>query len=228
MRRLLNGLWSLNKTGGPWRLVPQACGHWSPIEGDCTRGRRDGVWARVMATLRQWERRDRGHHPEPAAGSLDSQRLKTAPPTEASGVDGTTQLKGRTRQILGDTLGVSMAGVGTSAATAARLGVVAWLSQSVAEGVKRRRTRGGDGADPAEWLEAWVRGVQQTPNMALEATTTTEGQGFPVIPWRGAVERTFAWRLKDRRHRRDDARLTAHSVALIQMSMIRLVLHRWA
>jgi putative transposase len=49
-----------------------------------------------------------------------------------------------------------------------------------------------------------------------------------VIPWRWAVERTFAWLLNDRRHSRDDERLTANSAAMIQMSMIRLLLNRWA
>jgi transposase len=49
-----------------------------------------------------------------------------------------------------------------------------------------------------------------------------------MIPWRWAVERTFAWLLNDRRHRRDEESLTAYSVAMIQISMIQLLLNRWA
>jgi putative transposase len=109
-----------------------------------------------------------------------------------------------------------------------RLGVVEWLSQYCADGVKRLRNIWVDGAYPAEWLEEWVRGLKQTHKIDLEATTNQEGKGFQVIPWRWAVERTLAWLLNDRRHRRDDERLAANSATMIQMSMIRLLLNRWA
>jgi putative transposase len=57
VRRMLNGIMYLNKTGCQGRLVPKEFGHWSTIYGYFKRWRRDGVWARVMETLRQWERR---------------------------------------------------------------------------------------------------------------------------------------------------------------------------
>jgi putative transposase len=72
LRRIVNGLLYVNKTGGQCRLVPKACGHGNTIDGDVKRWRRDGVWARVMETRRQWERRGLGRKPEPSAGSLDS------------------------------------------------------------------------------------------------------------------------------------------------------------
>ena len=31
VRRRLNGILYLNKTGGQWRLVPKALGHWSTL-----------------------------------------------------------------------------------------------------------------------------------------------------------------------------------------------------
>ena len=65
VRRMLNGILYLNKTGCQWRLVPKEFGHWSTIYGYFKRWRRDGVWARVMETLRQWERRYLGRKPEP-------------------------------------------------------------------------------------------------------------------------------------------------------------------
>jgi hypothetical protein len=42
----------------------------------------------------------------------------------------------------------------------------------------------------------------------------------------GHIERTFAWLLNAQRHSRNDERLTANRVAMIQMSMIRLLLNR--
>jgi putative transposase len=228
VRRRLNGIWYLNKTGCPWRLVPKAFGHWSTIDRSFKRWRRDGVWARVMEALRQEERRDLGRPTEPSAGSMDSQRIKTATPREDLGFDGNNKSKGRKRQILVDTLGLIIAVVVTSADTDERLGLVELLSQYCAEGVKRRRTIWVDGAYPAAWLEEWVRGLKHTHTIDLEATTNTEGKGVHVIPWRWAVERTCAWLRNDRRQSRDDERLTANSAAMIQISMIRLLLNRWA
>ena len=57
-----------------------------------------------MDALRQEERRDLGRQPEPSAGSIDSQRIKTATQREDIGVDGHKKLKGRTRHLLVDTL----------------------------------------------------------------------------------------------------------------------------
>jgi transposase len=57
VRRILNGILYLNKTGCQWRMIPQEFGNWSTIYGYCKRWRRAAVWARLMETLRQWERR---------------------------------------------------------------------------------------------------------------------------------------------------------------------------
>jgi hypothetical protein len=181
-----------------------------------------------MEALRQGARRDRRRQPAPSAGSVDSPRLKTATPREDIDVDGHHKITGRQRQILVDALGLISAVVVTSADIDDRRGWVEWLSPSCAAGVKRWRTIGVDGASPAEGREAWGRGVKQTHPIDGEATPNHGGKGFPVMLWRWAVARTFAWRLNDRRHRRDEARLTAKSVAMSQMRLIRLVLHRWA
>jgi putative transposase len=53
MRRIVNGILDVNKTGCQWRLVPKAYGHWNTIHGYWKRWRRDDVWACVMETLRQ-------------------------------------------------------------------------------------------------------------------------------------------------------------------------------
>ena len=198
------------------------------IYGSFKRWRRGGVWARLMETLRQWERRCVGRLPEPSAGSGDWQSIKTATQHEDIGFDGNKKSKGRKRPLLVDPLGLIIAGVVTDAGTDDRLGLVELLTQYFADGVKRLRKLWVDGASPAEWLDEWVCGVKQTHKLALEATTHQEGKGFQVVPWRWAVERTFAWLLNNRRHSKDYERLTVNSAAMIQISMIRLLLNRLA
>jgi hypothetical protein len=83
-----------------------------------------------------------------------------------------------------------MAVVVTSADTDDRLGLVELLTAYCADGVKRLRKLWGDGTYPAEWRDAWVRGLQHTHKIDREATTHKEGKGFPVVPWRWAVERS--------------------------------------
>lgn len=85
----------------------------------------------------------------------------------------------------------------------------------------------GEGGSQAEGLVQGVSDVKHTHKIDLEVTGK-EGKGFQVIPWRWTGERTFAWLLKDRRHSRDYERLTRTSEALIQLSLIRLLLNRLA
>ena len=64
----------------------------------------------------------------------------------------------------------------TSADTDDRLGLVEWLIWCFADAVKLLRNIGIDGAYPAEWREAWGRGVKQTHTIDLEATTNKAGR----------------------------------------------------
>ena len=72
-----------------------------------------------------------------------------------------------------------------------------------------------------------MRDLKRTHKIDLEVRGK-EGKGFQVIPWRWAVERTFAWLLTDRRHSQDYETLPVNSEAMIQLSMIRLLLNRLA
>jgi putative transposase len=95
VRQALNGILYLNKTGCQWRLIPQEFGHWSTMYGYLKRWRREGSWARLMEALRQLERRLQGRHPEPSAGRIDSQSIKTATQSEDIGWDGHALLQAR-------------------------------------------------------------------------------------------------------------------------------------
>jgi len=189
--------------------------------------RREGVWARLLEQVRQPERRRPGRQPEPSAGSIDSQSSKTATQGTAVGFDGNKKIKGRKRHVVVDTLGLSLAVVVTAASADDRVGLRALVESYWATGVKRLRRLWVDGGSRAQWLRDWVGGVKQTHKMTL-AGVDKVGPGFQVLPRRWTVERTFAWLLNDRRHSREYEVHTENSEALIQVSMIHLLLKRLA
>jgi putative transposase len=227
LRCVINGMVYVNKTGCQWRMLPQEFGPWETVYGYCRRWRRSGVWGRVMETLRQWERQSQGRLPAPSACCADSQSSKTATQGEDVGFDGHKKIKGRKRHLLVDTLGLIIAVVVTAANRDDRQGLVALMQRYLASGVTRLRKIWVDGGYDAQWLRDWVRGLKRTHKVDLEVVEHT-GKGFQVVPYRWVVERTFAWLLNDRRHSRDDETLTTSSEAMIQISMIRLLLKRLA
>jgi putative transposase len=226
-RRVLNGSFYVNKTGWQWRMLPTEFGPWATVYGYLRRWRRAGVWARVMDTLHQWERQSQGRLPEPSACCADSQSIKTATQGEDVGVDGHKQIKGRKRPILVETLGLIVAGVVTAAKLDDRLGLVTLLQQYFAAGVTRLRKIWVDAGDEAQWLRDWVRGLKHTHKIALEVVEHA-GKECQVVQHRWKVERPLAWIVNDRRHSRDYERVTGSSEAMMQSSMIRLLLKQLA
>src|SRR4051812_24276688 len=67
--------------------------------------RLDGTWEKINATLRERIRTSTGRDPQPSAGILDTQSVKTTSVGGIRGYDGAKKLSGRKRHLLVDTLG---------------------------------------------------------------------------------------------------------------------------
>jgi putative transposase len=78
MRKVLNAILYLDRTGGQWRALPHDFPPWSTVWSYFRRWRTDGTWKRIHTALREKTRVKQGREPTPSAAIIDSQSVKTS------------------------------------------------------------------------------------------------------------------------------------------------------
>src|ERR671921_586067 len=76
-REILNAIFYIAKSGCAWRLLPHDFPPWKTVYHYFRAWRLDGTWERMHAALRQRVRVRLKRDPQPSAGIVDSQSVKT-------------------------------------------------------------------------------------------------------------------------------------------------------
>ncbi len=160
LRRIMDAILYVRRTGIPWRYLPHDFAPWETVYGYFAAWQKDGVFDQPNRLLRRLVREAEGRDAEPGACILDAQSIKTSAnvPAAGQGIDAGKKIAGRKRHIGVDTADLLLAVLVTAASVSDNAGGIRLLS-NIAEGHPASRRRGPTAATapgPSTTAPVWA------------------------------------------------------------------------
>ena len=225
LRRVLDTIFYLSKTGCQWAMLPKDLAKPTTANGYFNGWKRDGTWQQVMDALRRQVRVAAGHEPEPQKAAIDSQTVKGSEAGGARGYDGGKKVNGRKRHIVVDSLGLLLVCLVTGANADDGTTAPQVLKRLSPEHRSRLDEVRGDGKYNNRSLDRYLAESKATYRVTV-VKRPPGVKGYVHLQYRWVVERTNAWFGKYRRNSKDYERTTESSEAMLRVSMIHLMLRR--